>query len=90
MLFRSHKARQLAIRLLKENNLEWCEVQLSYAIGLAKPLAIYISSNKGEIEPNNQLYEECKVGNIIQDLKLLLPKYEKRAKYGHFGVETNE
>ena len=31
----AHKAREIAVRLLKVNNLDWCEVQLSYAIGRA-------------------------------------------------------
>ena len=30
----AHKARQIAVRYLKEHNLKWCEVQLSYAIGV--------------------------------------------------------
>ena len=80
----AYKARELAKKILTKNNLIWCEVQLSYAIGLEKPLAIYINSNKGELEPGENLYEECKLKNIIKDLKLLEVCYEKTAQFGHF------
>lgn len=80
----SHKSRELAKRILKEKNLKWCEVQLSYAIGLTKPLAIYIDSNIGNIEPTNEMYEECTPKRIIEDLKLLDADYEELAKFGHF------
>lgn len=80
----AYKAREIACRMLKFNNLKWCEVQLSYAIGLARPLAIYIDSNKGNFIPSELLYEECKPNNIIRDLDLLNIDYESQARYGHF------
>lgn len=84
----AYKAREIAIRYLKEYDLKWCEVQLSYAIGKAEPLAIYIDSNIGNIKPTQKLYEECKPRNIIKDLKLLNLNFEEQAKFGHFkGVE---
>lgn len=82
------KAREIAKEMLTVHKLSWCEVQLSYAIGIAHPLAIYIRSNIGNINPTKELYERCKVGNIINDLKLLEPLYEFRARHGHFGVYT--
>lgn len=80
----AYKARELAKRILIENNLEWCEVQISYAIGLEKPLAIYIITDKGEIDASKDLYEECKLKNIIKDLNLRNICYEETAKFGHF------
>ena len=80
----AYKARQIAIETLKQNNLKWCEVQLSYAIGLESPLAIYITSDKGNITVNDSLYEECKPRNIIKDLNLKNIKYEPLAMFGHF------
>lgn len=80
----AYKARELAKRYLKKNNLEWCTVQLSYAIGIAHPLAIYIESNKGNIEVESSLYEECTPKNIIKDLDLLNTNYEEKAQFGHF------
>ena len=80
----AYKARQIAVETLKQNNLKWCEVQLSYAIGLESPLAIYITSDKGNITVNDSLYEECKPRNIIKDLNLKNIKYEPLAMFGHF------
>lgn len=80
----AYKARELAKRYLKKYNLEWCTVQLSYAIGITHPLAIYIDSNKGNIEVENSLYEECTPKNIIKDLDLLNTCYEEKARFGHF------
>ena len=60
-------------------------MQLSYAIGLAEPLAIYITTDRGEIEPSIELYSACTPKRIINDLKLLDISYEELAKYGHFG-----
>lgn len=81
----AYKAREIAKRILKENKeLYFCEVQLSYAIGKPAPLAIYIKTDKGYIEPIDSMYEECKVQNIIRDLNLKNICYEEKAKFGHF------
>lgn len=80
----AHKARQLAKRIVKNRKLRWAEVQLSYAIGVAEPVSIYIDSNKGSIEPPKTWYKECRPKNIIEDLKLLDIDYVELAKYGHF------
>lgn len=81
----AYKARELAKRILKENeDLHFCEVQLSYAIGKSTPLAIYIKTDKGYIEAIDSMYEECKVQNIIRDLNLKNICYEEKAKFGHF------
>ena len=69
---------------LKKYNLRWCEVQLSYAIGIEKPLAIYVNSDKGILDVNDKLYDECKPRNIIKDLNLKNTKYENLAMFGHF------
>ncbi len=80
----AYKAREIAIKTLKKYNLEWCSVQLCYAIGIEKPLSIYIKSNIGDINVEEKLYEECKPRNIIKDLKLLDISYYEKAMYGHF------
>ena len=81
----AHKARELAKEILKKHKLRWCEVQLSYAIGQARPLAIYIDSSAGNIEPTEQMYTACEPRNIIRDLKLGNICYEDLAKFGHFS-----
>ena len=80
----AYKAREIAKKYLKKYNLKWCQVQLSYAIGIEKPLAIYIDSDKGKIETEENLYDECKPKNIIKDLNLHNTCYEEKAKFGHF------
>ena len=86
----AYKARLIAIHYLKKYNLKWCKVQLSYAIGIRKPLAIYIDSDKGifneevTINKYESLYEECEPKNIIDDLNLLNERFYERSKYGHF------
>lgn len=86
----AYKARLIAVHYLKKYNLKWCKVQLSYAIGIRKPLAIYIESDKGILqeEPTinkyKDLYEECEPKNIIDDLDLLNERFYERSKFGHF------
>lgn len=80
----AHKARQLAKRVVKNEKLRWAEVQLSYAIGVAEPVAIYVNTNRGYIEPPKTWYKECKPKNIIEDLDLLNADFEEFAKFGHF------
>lgn len=86
----AYKARLIAIYYLKKYNLKWCRIQLSYAIGIRKPLAIYIESDKGilddeaTIDKYTSLYEECEPKNIIDDLALLNEKFYERSKFGHF------
>ena len=84
----AYKARQLAIRFLKSNSeFDWVQVQLSYAIGIAEPMAIYIKTNKGDYQENiDKLYRECTPARIINDLKLKSVKYYETAKFGHFGL----
>jgi len=80
----AYKAREIAKFYLRKYNLKWCSVQLSYAIGIARPLAIYIESEVGKIAVPNSLYEECKPQNMIKDLNLLNKCYEETARFGHF------
>jgi len=78
----AYMARVLAKEILINNDLKWCEVQISYAIGISRPLAIYINSDKGNIEPYDSLYERCKLANIINELDLLNTSYYDKAKFG--------
>lgn len=78
----AHKARQIACRYLENHH--WVEVQLSYAIGKDKPLAIYIDTDTGSIDVPASLYDECTPARIISDLKMKEIDYVELAKYGHF------
>ena len=81
----AHKARAIAKQVLVDNpNIDWCEVQLSYAIGKPEPLAIYISTDMGDLQVPKSLYAECTPKRIINDLRLKEIEYEQLARYGHF------
>ncbi len=80
----AYKAREIAKEYLLKYDLRYCQVQLSYAIGIAEPLAIYIESDKGDIVVDEGLYQKCTPANIIADLDLLNTCYLDRAKFGHF------
>ena len=81
----AHKARAIAKQVLIDNDIiDWCEVQLSYAIGKKEPLAIYISTDMGDIKPTKELYRECTPKRIIHDLRLDKLDFEELAKFGHF------
>jgi S-adenosylmethionine synthetase len=70
-------------------------VQVSYAIGVAKPLSVFVDSygtalqgktDKDLLDIINKNFD-LRPGCIIRDLKLLRPIYSKTACYGHFGRE---
>lgn len=80
----AYMAREIAKNYLKKYNLRWCTVQLSYAIGIKEPLAIYINSDKGNLEVEEELYNKCTPQKIIENMKLYCISYEDKAKFGHF------
>ncbi len=68
-----------------------CEIQVSYAIGVAQPLSVNVETfGTGTVEDQkiSQLIREffdLRPGAIIQDLDLRRPIYQQLAAYGHFG-----
>lgn len=80
----AYKARQLAKRIVNDYKCHWCEVQLSYAIGIAEPVAIYINTDLAKVTPTKEMYEECTPERMIHDLRMLSVNYEEKAKFGHF------
>ncbi len=81
----AYKAREIAKKIVSSNeDVTWCLVQLSYAIGIERPLAIYVKTNLGDLVVDDDLYEECKPARIIKDLNLQNICYEKKARFGHF------
>jgi S-adenosylmethionine synthetase len=73
-----------------------CEVQVAYAIGVAKPVSLMIetfgtsSIDDEAIEKAVQDVFDLRPRAIIEQLDLLKPKYRKTAAYGHFGRELPE
>ena len=73
-----------------------CEIQVSYAIGVARPTSVMVTTfGTGRI-PDEQIAElvqrhfDLRPKGIVQMLDLLRPIYEKTAAYGHFGREEPE
>ena len=91
----AYAARYLAKNVVAAGLARRCVIQLSYAIGVAKPLSIYADSfGTGEV-PDAEI--ERAVGEImdltpkgIRDhLQLCRPIYRRTAAYGHFGREPD-
>ena len=67
------------------------EIQLAYAIGVAKPVSIFVDTfGTGKIGDDKiaELVEKnlhCRPAAIIRDLDLRRPIYRQTAAYGHFG-----
>ena len=70
-----------------------CEIQLSYAIGVAEPVSVLVDTHGTGSLPDETIADiVCKVFDfrpaaIIRDLDLRRPVYRKTAAYGHFGRE---
>lgn len=84
-------ARYVAKNIVAAGLAERCEVQLSYAIGIAEPTSVRIETfgtGKVSDERISQLIRqhfELRPRGIITSLDLLRPIYRKTAAYGHFG-----
>lgn len=65
--------------------------QVSYAIGVAEPLSLFVEDYGTATVSNEKLLEiinknfDLRPGVIVRDLKLNRPIFRKTAKYGHFG-----
>ena len=87
----AYAARYLAKNIVAANLAEECVIQLSYAIGVSKPLSIYINTN------GTSQVDETKIENLIPELFDLSPRgirehlqlsnpiYVPTSAYGHFG-----
>lgn len=89
----AYAARYVAKNLVAAGVCEKCEIGLSYAIGIAKPLSVYVESygtsdlSDNEIEALVHDVFDLRPAAIIRDLDLLRPIYKDVAAYGHFGRE---
>lgn len=93
----AYAMRWVAKSLVKADLCDRCLVQVSYAIGVAQPLSVYVDSygtGKHGKTDRDLLYIvlrnfDLRPGCIIRDLNLLRPIYKKTAAYGHFGREDD-
>ena len=91
----AYAARWVAKNVVAAGLAEKCVIQLAYAIGVAKPLSVYVDT------AGTATIDEDKLANIIQDvvdlsprgiregLQLSRPIYARTAAYGHFGREPD-
>jgi S-adenosylmethionine synthetase len=89
----NYMARYVAKNIVASGLAEKCQVQVAYAIGVAKPVSFMVdTSGTGRI-PDSRIAEgatevfDMRPGPIIDHLNLLRPIYRKTACYGHFGRE---
>ena len=89
----AYYARYVAKNIVASGLADKCEIQVSYAIGIAKPLSIFIETFGTNKVPNDFIlsliykYFDFRPGAIIRDLGLRRPLYKQVASYGHFGRE---
>lgn len=87
----AYAARWVAKSLVKAGLCRRVLVQVSYAIGLAEPLSIYLTTYGTGIRSDAETLEivkknfDLRPGRIVKDLELKRPIYQKTAAYGHFG-----
>ncbi len=87
----SYAARYVAKNIVAAGIADKCEVGLAYAIGVARPLSIYVETfgtgkiSDEKIESLVQKHFDLRPAAIIKDLDLKRPIYRPTAAYGHFG-----
>lgn len=91
-----YMARYVAKNIVAAGLAERCEVQVAYAIGVAEPVSLTISTFGTNKIPEEQIenlvrkHFDMRPAAIISHLKLKRPIYRKTATYGHFGRNEPE
>jgi S-adenosylmethionine synthetase len=84
-------ARYIAKNVVAAKLASRCEVQLAYAIGVAKPVSLLVQTFGTGALPEDKLSKlvadtfDARPGALIQELNLRRPIFRKTAAYGHFG-----
>jgi S-adenosylmethionine synthetase len=92
----AYMARYVAMNLVAAGLAERCELQIAYAIGVARPVSIEIDCFGTErvplprIEQLVQEHFDLRPAAILRDLDLRRPIYAKTARYGHFGRDDHD
>jgi len=87
----AYMARYIAKNIVAAGLADKCEVQLSYAIGVAKPTSVYVDCSGTNKIPEEKIMQlvlenfDMRPRAIIENLNLRRPIYRKTASYGHFG-----
>jgi len=91
-----YMARYIAKNVVAAGLADQCEVQISYAIGVAEPISVLVNTYETGKIPDEQILElvkknfNMKPRGIIETLNLLRPIYKKTACFGHFGRDDVE
>jgi S-adenosylmethionine synthetase len=86
-----YMARYIAKNIVAAGLADRCEIQISYAIGIAEPVSIMVNTFDSGKLPDDEIRElvkrhfDMKPKAIINHLDLLRPIYRKTAVFGHFG-----
>jgi len=92
----SYMARHIAKNIVAAGLAKKCELQVAYAIGVAKPVSVMVDLMGTGIIPKHQVEEivrdvfDLRPAAIIEYLDLLRPIFRKTAAYGHFGRNEPE
>ena len=92
----SYMARHIAKNIVANGYARKCEIELSYAIGVAKPISIFVETFGTNTIPENEIVKKIESKfdltprGIINYLKLNKPIYKKTTNYGHFGKQELE
>lgn len=92
----TYAARHAAKNIVAAGLADRCEIQLSYAIGVARPLAVFVDTfGTGKIAPEklHRIVEEhfdFRPASLIRYYRLRRPIYKNTARYGHMGVDRPE
>ena len=92
----AYAGRYVAKNIVAAGLAERCQIQISYAIGVARPMNVTVYTEGTGVVPDDQIaslvhdHFDLRPKGIIQMLDLLRPIYEKTAAYGHFGREEPE
>lgn len=87
----AYMLRYLAKNIVAAGLADECLLQISYAIGIAEPLSLYINTNHSSKVPENEILSyiqkniDLTPSGIISHLNLRLPIYTVTSAYGHFG-----
>ncbi|ORM38441.1 methionine adenosyltransferase [Francisella endosymbiont of Ornithodoros moubata] len=92
----AYMGRYMAKNIVAAGLADKCEVQVAYAIGIAKPVSLMVNTfgtgkiTDTQIENLVAKVFDLRVGKIIENLDLSRPIYRKTSNYGHFGRELPE
>ena len=92
----AYAARYVAKNIVAAGLARQCQIQVSYAIGVAKPINVTVYTEGTGLIPDDKIAKlvqehfDLRPRGIVAMLDLMRPIYEKTAAYGHFGREEPE